>query len=117
MPISSPRIPDRAPRPYRPVNSPMNLPDCARIDELLSNSLDDALTPEEQADVDSHLARCPACVRRLRGYVATVAALKAAGEAERDEVPPPIPESLVARILAARAAAVASGVRTERRSG
>jgi hypothetical protein len=52
----------------------------------------------------------------MRGYVATIAALHEIGERERTETPPPIPESLVQRILAARKAA-ASAPTTERRIG
>jgi anti-sigma factor RsiW len=97
----------------------MNLPlapDCLRFDELCSHSLDTPLAAAEQAEVDGHLARCPSCVDRMRGYVATIAALHEIGERERTETPPPIPESLVQRILAARKAA-ASAPTTERRIG
>ncbi len=81
---------------------------CRRIDVLLSTALDEALPPREQAEVDAHLATCPACVRRLKGYGVTVQVLKGLRAIEQADEPPPVPENLVARILAARSAAAAN---------
>ena len=94
------------------LSSPLP-PACDRCDELLSNALDAALTAPEQSEVDAHLAECAPCVGRMRSYAATVGALRELGEAEQAEAPPPVPESLVARILAARVAVRVS----KRRSG
>jgi anti-sigma factor RsiW len=97
------------------MTTPLNGP-CERCDEFLSNSLDAPLDRTEQAELDAHLARCPACVQRMRETLALTAALRALGRLEETEAAPPIPESLVSRILAARAAEVSKPA-TRRRSG
>lgn len=79
---------------------------CLHIDSLLSAARDAKLSEAEQAIVDAHLQDCPACVRRMQGYVATCELLKGLGTYEDNETPPPVPETLVKRILEARKNAV-----------
>lgn len=70
---------------------------CDEILELISASLDGALTPEEQSELDEHLAGCPACgalyddLRVLRAEVAALPELTA-------------PEGFTARVMDAVAA-------------
>jgi anti-sigma factor RsiW len=90
---------------------------CTQIDALLSASCDAPLTAAEQALVDAHLPGCPDCVRRMQGYVATSQLLRGLADFESLEVAPPIPESLVQRILAARKTAILHGSREQRRTG
>jgi predicted anti-sigma-YlaC factor YlaD len=77
---------------------------CRRIDSFLSASLDEALSTVDQAELDAHLAACPACVRRLQGYGVTAQFLRRLGSFEAVEAAPPIPETLVHRIVAAAVA-------------
>ena len=90
---------------------------CHQIDALLSASCDAPLGSAEQAQVDAHLPGCPDCVRRMQGYVATSHLLRGLATIEDAEVPPPVPESLVQRILAARKTALIEGFREQRRIG
>jgi predicted anti-sigma-YlaC factor YlaD len=77
---------------------------CDRIDDLLATSFDEPLAPGEQAHVDAHLAECPSCANRLVGTVKTLQVLRAIARVEEEEVVPPVPESLVQRILSSRTA-------------
>ncbi len=90
---------------------------CDRFDALHLASLDGPLPPSERAEFDGHLATCPACVDRLRGYVATVETLKGLARDEDLEDAPPLPEELVGRLLAARRESLREGRRTGRASG
>jgi hypothetical protein len=80
-------------------------PDCARFDDLWTASLDRALDGAEHAAHDAHLAACPACVRRVQEYVLTTRILQEVKAFEEAEAAPPLAESLVTRILAARRSA------------
>lgn len=84
---------------------------CDRIDDLLATSFDEPLAPGDQAHVDAHLAECPACANRLVGTVKTIQVLRALARVEEDESVPPVPETLVRRILASRTAAGQGDVR------
>ena len=90
---------------------------CQHIDALLSASCDAPLSASEQALVDAHLPGCPDCIRRMQGYVGTAQLLRGLATYETIEVPPPVPESLVQRILAARKTAILEGSREQRRIG
>ena len=87
---------------------------CERFDALMEASLTDPLGPGDQADYDAHLAACPACVVTLKHYVITTQVLQALGVVENAEQAPALPERLVQKILAGRAAAtqVRRGTRT-----
>ena len=80
---------------------------CPGIHALLASSLDEPLPPAEQAEVDAHLGNCPACVRWLTETVLVVEVLRRVGHIEEEELPPPVPEHLVRRVLAAHRAAMA----------
>jgi predicted anti-sigma-YlaC factor YlaD len=84
---------------------------CDRIDDLLATSFDDPLAPGEQAHVDDHLAECASCANRLVGTIKTIQVLRGIARVEEEEYAPPVPETLVQRILAARTAARVDDVR------
>jgi hypothetical protein len=68
--------------------------DCARAEELFSDHLDGTLHPLLRAEIDQHLATCPAC-RDLRLALALVVdALRGAAEL-------PVPQGLAERAAAA----------------
>jgi hypothetical protein len=67
---------------------------CHDARELFSGWADDALTPEERAHVEAHLAGCAECQRELQRFTATVALL-------RRVEPPRAPAGFVDRVLAA----------------
>jgi predicted anti-sigma-YlaC factor YlaD len=79
---------------------------CPQIHALLATSLDEPLRPAEQAEVDAHLLQCPDCVRWLTEKVLVVEVLRRVGKIEEAELPPPVPEHLVRRVLAAHRAAM-----------
>ena len=91
---------------------------CTRFDELHEASV---AAPAEsatvsgaadaRAEMDAHLAECPACRARLQNYVITTQALRALGALEDLASPPPLAEPLVQRILGAVRAARTSATR------
>jgi Putative zinc-finger len=68
---------------------------CEAIRELFSASVDAALSAEERARLDAHLASCPECAREWQRFEAAVALLRAAEPARA-------PAGFVDRVLAAR---------------
>jgi predicted anti-sigma-YlaC factor YlaD len=80
---------------------------CTEAHGHLACSLDERLSPAEQAKVDAHLGECPDCVRWLTDQVVLVQVLRGIGKIEEEELPPPVPEHLVRRVLAAHKAAMA----------
>jgi predicted anti-sigma-YlaC factor YlaD len=86
---------------------------CIEIQTLLSLSLDEPVGPSERAAVDEHLAGCTSCARGMVQQVLTVEILRGVGRLEEAETPPPLPESLIQRIVAARAAAAGTQRRRE----
>jgi len=68
---------------------------CEEIRELFSTRVDEALTPDERARFDGHLAGCADCGREWRRFEATVGLLRAAEPARA-------PAGFVDRVLAAR---------------
>lgn len=93
---------------------------CARFDEVHLAALDGPLEPALRVEFDEHLAACPACAERWKGYTATVAILEGLREHEEEDSEgthePPLPEELVKRILLARTSAN-QATRGNRRSG
>jgi anti-sigma factor RsiW len=78
---------------------------CQRFNDLWVTSMDGALGEAEHREYDAHLAACPACVTRVQQYVVTTQILQGLRAVEDAEEAPPLAESLVQRILAARRAA------------
>jgi anti-sigma factor RsiW len=68
---------------------------CADARDLFSARADDALSVEERAALDAHLATCAECVREWQRFAATVSLLRAAEPARA-------PAGFVDRVLAAR---------------
>jgi predicted anti-sigma-YlaC factor YlaD len=89
---------------------------CPDTHSLLACSLDEPLGAADQAKVDAHLAECPSCVRWLTEQVTIITVLRGLGKIEEKELPPPVPEHLVRRVLAAHKAAMAQHKKS-RKSG
>jgi hypothetical protein len=68
---------------------------CEEIRELFSARVDDALSDEERARLDAHLAACAECAREWARFAGTVGLLRAAPPARA-------PAGFVDRVLAAR---------------
>lgn len=68
---------------------------CEEIRDLFSARVDDALTADERARVDAHLATCAECGREWQGFEATVGLLRAVEPARA-------PTGVVDRLLAVR---------------
>jgi hypothetical protein len=68
---------------------------CAEIRELFSARVDDALSADERARLDAHLATCPECPREWQSFERSVALVR------RIE-PARAPAGFVERVLAAR---------------
>jgi anti-sigma factor RsiW len=77
---------------------------CNRFDELHLASQDAPLSGTDRTEFEVHLAACPACVRRVAGYVTVVGLLQGLDAADKAREPAPLPEELVRRVLAARRA-------------
>lgn len=75
---------------------------CREFVEFLSDYLDRALSPEQKAAFDAHLAVCPPCVAYLKTYQQTVQLGKNAFKSLDEPVPVEVPEELVRAILSAR---------------
>ncbi len=74
---------------------------CRELIEFLDEYVAGELAAAQREHFDDHLARCPSCVRYVRGYQGT---LRAVAQAFAPESAPPaeVPEQLVSAILAAR---------------
>jgi anti-sigma factor RsiW len=49
---------------------------CTSLVALLADYVEQQLPPEVQAELDTHLARCPRCVMQLKTYRTTVSLLR-----------------------------------------
>ncbi len=78
---------------------------CRDVLEFLMDYVAGTVTPEELTIFEAHLAICPPCVAYLRSYRATVQLGQAAFSNGDGTDPPPMPEELVAAVLAARVSA------------
>jgi len=58
---------------------------CRELVELVTDYWDDALSPEDRARFEAHLAECDACATYVEQMRATVGVVEAAGAAD----PPP----------------------------
>ena len=65
---------------------------CAEIEILICDYVDGTLAADQKAEVERHLAECPACAELARDSAAAVAFIERAAEVE----PPP---ELITRIL------------------
>ena len=74
---------------------------CREFVEFLNAYLDGDLSPAERVEFERHLAICPACVRYLASYEATVQATQAA-LADAAQTPQDAPAELIDAILAAK---------------
>jgi predicted anti-sigma-YlaC factor YlaD len=79
---------------------------CNEAQGHVAYSLDEALSAKDQAQVDTHLAECPPCVGWLTQMVVLREVLRGMKKIEDAELPPPVPEHLVRRILDSHKAAV-----------
>jgi len=72
---------------------------CQEFERRLGDLFEERLAPHERRQARAHLLRCRACALARSGYEETVALARAAYGSE--EPPPPVPDELVRRILAA----------------
>ena len=76
---------------------------CRDIIEFLNEYAAGTVPADERIVFESHLAVCPPCVAYLKNYQTTVQ-LEQAAFREQEATPAPLPQELVAAILAARKA-------------
>lgn len=74
---------------------------CREFTAFIADYLARELPPEVQARFERHLSRCDNCVQYLADYERTLALAHRVFD-DAEPVPPEVPESLVAAILAAR---------------
>jgi anti-sigma factor RsiW len=84
---------------------------CDQSHDLLLTSLDGGLPAADQTQLDAHLASCPPCVRLMKELVVTSQLMRGWDDADVKDATPALPEALVRRILAARAADESTGER------
>ncbi|MFL5967094.1 MAG: anti-sigma factor family protein [Gaiellaceae bacterium] len=65
---------------------------CAQLVELVTDYLEDALSPEDVERVEEHLVFCDGCTNYLEQMRATVAA---SGRLRTEDVPPELQERLL----------------------
>jgi anti-sigma factor RsiW len=75
---------------------------CRDIIEFLVEYVEGTVSAEERTIFESHLAICPPCVAYLKSYQVTVQLGQSALACNGGSDPPPMPDELVAAILAAR---------------
>ncbi len=68
---------------------------CKKYEELIQKRLDGAITPEENADLDEHLADCPHCFEELTSFAAVQDML-----GELKDNPEEVPEGLFEKMAA-----------------
>ena len=51
-------------------------PGCPNIVRLLADFIEGQLPPTEQAELERHLSRCPACLSQVKTYRSTVSLLR-----------------------------------------
>ncbi len=74
---------------------------CQQATALFSDQLEGLLTGERRAALEAHLESCSECGPSFASLAATV---EIARDAYADDTEPPLPDDLVASILAARRA-------------
>ncbi len=76
---------------------------CREFTEFLHEYLSGALSEEERAAFDAHLAECPDCVAYLENYRTTILLTKVTFTIpETDPAPEGAPEKLIVAILRSR---------------
>lgn len=75
---------------------------CQEFADFIADYLAGALSDEQMAIFERHMAMCPDCINYLRTYEETVELEKALFTRAGEEVPAEVPEDLVTAILDAR---------------
>lgn len=75
---------------------------CQEFADFIADYLAGALSDEQMAIFERHMAMCPDCINYLRTYEETVELEKALFTRADEEVPAEVPEDLVTAILDAR---------------
>jgi len=76
---------------------------CSEATQALGTYLVGALDPRERADVEAHLAHCPACRDELAGLAALPGLMSRLTTEEVLAGPPPVDDALLERLLASAA--------------
>jgi len=71
---------------------------CRECTDFLIDYLNGDLPPAQQRIFEGHLELCPPCLTYLESYRATLKLCESA----REEPPEPLPDAMIAAILAAR---------------
>ena len=85
----------------QPPDLPPDLP-CIQFVELVTEYLDDALTPDQRVRVDAHLEACPYCADVLAQWQMTIEATGRLREDEVDLIDPTVRQSLMTAFREAR---------------
>ena len=72
---------------------------CNELVELVTDYLEDALSPSERDRIERHIATCDGCTRYIEQIRETIAA---AGRLKPDDVPAPVVDRLLAVFRASR---------------
>lgn len=75
---------------------------CREMDDFLVDYFSDTLSAAARTRFELHLKTCPNCREYVRGYGKTLEMTRRVFEEDEAEVPPEVPEPLVAAILDAR---------------
>jgi anti-sigma factor RsiW len=68
---------------------------CREVVTLVTDYLEDRLTPDDRARFDAHLAGCPHCTAYLTQMRATI---RLTGTLREEEIPPEVREALLAAL-------------------
>ena len=68
---------------------------CQELIGLVTEYLDDALSPEDRARFDAHIADCPGCATYLEQMRQTISVL---GELREDAIPPDVQQEFTSRL-------------------
>lgn len=68
---------------------------CRELVTLVTDYLEDRLTPDDRARFDAHIARCPHCTAYLAQMRETI---RLTGTLREEEIPPEVREALLAAL-------------------
>ncbi len=86
------RQPPRTPAPGQEPAAGLDPLRCIEVVELVTEYLEGALVPDDEARLEAHLALCDPCVRYIEQVRQTISA---AGRVEPEAVPPEVLDRLL----------------------